>query len=112
MKMICDPRTSNAVETEHDDIALQKPKTATVLGLLGLTSLTFSYLGAYAVAGVLVKNEVLRPWPVGSDPRPRWLLTGFCVLLLIFMSIGGLVRTLSKRHLEKIDEMANEGPAP
>jgi hypothetical protein len=111
MKMICDPRM-NTVETEHDELAQPKPKTATVLGLLGLTSLTFSYLGAYAVAGVLVKTEVLRPWPAGSDPRPRWLLTGFCVLLLMFMSIGGIVRTLSKRHMAQIDDMANEGPAP
>lgn len=35
---------------EVDELAPAKPRLWTVLGLLALTSLTFSYLGAYAVA--------------------------------------------------------------
>ncbi len=110
--MIDDPRMDTAGENEPDENALPKPKTLTVLGLLSLTSLTFSYLGAYAVSGALVKTEVLRPWPPGSDPRPKWLLAGFCVLLLTFTCVGGFVRTLSRRHLARIDDMANDEAVP
>src|SRR4051794_21267649 len=87
-----------------DDVIEPKPKTATVLGLLALTSLTLSYLGAYAVAGALVEADVLRRWHPDADPRPRWLITAFSVLLGMFVSFGGLVRFLSQRQLRKIDE--------
>src|SRR5689334_14324417 len=70
------------------------PKMVTVLGLLALTSLTFSYLGAYAVSGALVQAEVLHRWPPGHDPRPIWLLAGFVLLLVVFVGIGGLARFL------------------
>jgi hypothetical protein len=85
-----------------------KPNNATVLGLLALTSLTFSYLGAYAVSGALVQAEVLHRWRPDADPRPKWLVEGFCVLLLVFMCIGALARHLSRRELRQIDEMSDE----
>jgi hypothetical protein len=85
-----------------------KPNTATVLGLLALTSLTFSYLGAYAVSGVLVQAEMLHRWQPGSDPRPKWLVAGFVLLLMVFVGIGGLARFLSRRELRHIDEMSEE----
>jgi len=85
-----------------------KPNTVTVLGLLALTSLTFSYLGAYAVAGALVQAEVLHRWQPGSDPRPKWLVAGFVLLLTAFVGIGGLARFLSRRELRHIDEMSEE----
>ena len=89
--------------------AVAKPNTVTVLGLLALTSLTFSYLGAYAVAGALVQAEVLHRWQPGHDPRPKWLVAGFVLLLIAFVGVGGLARFLSRRELRQIDEMSEEG---
>ena len=85
-----------------------KPNTVAVLGLLALTSLTFSYLGAYAVSGALVQAEVLHRWGPDADPRPKWLAVGFCVLLLAFMCVGAVARHLSRRELRQIDEMGDE----
>ena len=93
-----------------DEVLEAKPHTATVLGLLALTSLVFSYLGSYAVAGAMVQAEMLRPWAADADPRPRWLLTAFCVLMLCFMFLGAAARQLSRRQLKDIDEMS-EGEA-
>jgi hypothetical protein len=85
-----------------------KPRTTTVLGLLALTSLTLSYLGAYAVSGALVEADVIGRWQPESDPRPAWLATGFSVLLVAFVVIGCGVRFLSQRQLRQIDEMSSE----
>jgi hypothetical protein len=93
---------------ETDEILATKPKTTTVLGLLALTSLTFSYLGAYAVSGAMVSAEMIRPWPPGSDPRPKWLMVGFGLLLSCFVCLGGVARCLSKRQLRRIDEMGQD----
>jgi hypothetical protein len=94
-----------------DDILEPKSSTVTVLGLLIATSFTFSYLGTYALSKAMVKAELLRQWPADSDPRPRWLALMFCVLLGTFGLMGAAARTLSKRHLKQIDEMA-EGIGP
>ena len=85
-----------------------KPRTVTVLGLLALTSLTLSYLGAYAVSGALVESDVVRRWPPEADPRQAWLASGFCVLLVAFCVIGCAVRFFSQRQLRQIDEMSEE----
>ena len=91
---------------EQDTLAMsQPPRTLTVLGLLAVTALTFSYLGSYAVTNALVANEVMRPWSDGQDPRPRWLVTGFCVLMLVFIAVGGFFRVLSRRELKQIAAM-------
>lgn len=100
-------QTAAAVDSD-DVVPLEKPGTAKVLTLLALTSLTFSYLGSYAVAGALVSAEVIRPWSAGTDPRPKWLAIGFCSLLATFILLGGVVRCLSRRQLRRIDEMAQE----
>src|SRR5688572_18767492 len=97
--------------TAADDTLEAKPHTATVLVLLALTSLVFSYLGSYAVAGAMVQAEMLRPWAADADPRPRWLLTAFCVLMLCFMFIGAAARQLSRRQLKDIDQMGEEAVA-
>jgi ABC-type branched-subunit amino acid transport system permease subunit len=93
---------------EVDELAPAKPKLWTVLGLLSLTSLTFSYLGAYAVAGALVEADVLHRWRPDADPRPKWLGIGFFSLLLLFLIVCGIVRFLSQRQLREIDEMSDE----
>jgi hypothetical protein len=90
-------------------VARPAPRTLSVLGLLALTALTFSYLGAYAVTGALVAEQVMPPWPREHDPRPRWLLTGFCVLMLCLMAVGGALRRMSKRAFDQIDAMVDAG---
>jgi hypothetical protein len=97
-----------AVSDFDGAVTIAKPKMATVLGLLALTSLTFSYLGAYAVSGALVQAEVLHRWQPGSDPRPKWLVAGFVLLLTAFVGVGGLARFLSRRELRHIDKMSEE----
>jgi hypothetical protein len=89
-------------------VPIPKPKLATVIGLLALTSLTFSYLAAYAVSGALVQAEVLHRWQPGHDPRPKWLVAGFFLLLTAFVGVGGVARFLSRRHLKQIDEMSED----
>jgi hypothetical protein len=84
----------------------QPPRTLTVLGLLALTALTFSYLGAFAVTNALVAANVMQPWSHGHDPRFRWLVTGFCVLMLVFMTAGEFLRRWGKSDFKAIDEMA------
>src|SRR5688500_4453271 len=100
--MISD-ETTNEIPAEA-----KPPRTVAVLGLLVLTSLTFSYLGTYALSGALVEAEVLRPWSPGHDPRPRWLALSFCVLLAGFGCLASAARHLSRRHLQRIDKMADE----
>jgi len=48
------------------------PRALTVLAMLALAALTFSYLGAYAVTNALVAENVISPFAQGRDPRPRW----------------------------------------
>ena len=84
----------------------QPPRTMTVLGLLALTALTFSYLVSYALTNALVSAQVVQPWS-GNDPRPRRLVMGFCILMLIFMTVGEVFRQVSKRDFKAIDEMAD-----
>jgi hypothetical protein len=98
----------NADGADSQDSVEKKPRMATIVGLLALVSLTFSYLGSYAVSGALVQAEVVHRWPPGADPRPRWLAAGFVALLVVFVAAGCVVRHLSKRELKQIDEMAEE----
>jgi hypothetical protein len=85
----------------------QPPRTLTVLGLLALTALTFSYLVSYALTNALVAAQVISPWSQGHDPRPKRLIIGFCILMLIFIVVGDLLRRLSKREAQAIDQMAD-----
>jgi hypothetical protein len=94
--------------TEQDTIADPRPpRTLTVLGLLALTALTFSYLGSYAITNALVSEHLIQPWSRSHDPRPRWLITGFCVLMLTFMVAGEFLRRWGRSDFKAIDEMAN-----
>ena len=94
--------------TEQDTIADPRPpRTLTVLGLLALTALTFSYLGSYAVTNALVSEHLIQPWARTHDPRPKWLITGFCVLMLTFMVAGELLRRWGRSDFKAIDEMAD-----
>ena len=83
-----------------------RPRTITVLGLLSLTALTFSFIGSYAAYNALVSAGLIQKF-TGRDPRPKWLLIGFCVLMLVFMGVGEFFRFLSKRQFKAIDAMAD-----
>jgi hypothetical protein len=85
------------------------PRTLTVLGLLSMTALIFSYLGSYAVADALVSAEIVKRWPASADPRPLWMVSGFFVLMFAFMGIAAVFRWLSIRQLKAIDAMEAEG---
>src|SRR3954468_14997635 len=84
-----------------------RPRMWSVLGMLALSALTFSYLGSYAITSALVDEHLMSPWPAGQDPRPRRLLIGFCVLMLLFMVLGELFRQMSKSDFRAIDRMAD-----
>jgi hypothetical protein len=92
---------------QTDAIVPEKPpRMWSVLAMVALTALTFSYLGSYAITNALVAENVMSPWPTGQDPRPRRLVIGFCVLMLVFMAAGEVVRQMSKSDFRAIDEMA------
>jgi hypothetical protein len=88
--------------------APQRPKTATVLGLLAGVAATLSYLGTYAMANALVSAEVLKPWPSDHDPRPKWFAVSFVLLAGLFAAIGGVARHASARGLKQIEQMELE----
>ena len=86
----------------------RRPRTVTVLSLLVVTALIFSYLGAYAVTGTLVSSGLMQPWPPGDDPRPRHMVTGFVTLMASFVFCATAFRVLSSRQLRRIDAIADE----
>jgi hypothetical protein len=97
------------IASYEDDLpAPPKPKTATVVAMLTLAALTFSYLGAYAIAGALVDSDVLPHWLPGHDPRARWMAFLFGALLGASLLVSAAARSMSKRQLQRIDAMAEE----
>jgi hypothetical protein len=93
---------------DEEPVSPPEPRTAAVLALLTLAAMTISYLGAYAVAGALVDSDVLAHWPPGHDPRPRWMACLFGALLGASLLVAALARCVSRRHLRRIDAMAEE----
>jgi hypothetical protein len=94
---------------EEDVLPQPRPNALTVLVLLVLAALTLSYLVAYALPDALVASQIMPPWPHETDPRPRWMLSGFFFLLGTFSAIGCMIRLLSWRQLRCIDAIADEG---
>ena len=100
-KPIVDDEMDTPIEMAH----APRPKTLVVMGVLAATALTFSFLGSYAVYNALVSAGVVQQY-TGKDPRPKWLVIGFCVLMVIFIGVGEFFRFLSKRQFKAIDAMA------
>jgi hypothetical protein len=86
----------------------ERPRTTTVLALLSVVAAVLSYLGSYALINALVAAEVLKPWSRGHDPRPKWFIIGFVVLVSLFIGIGAAFRYISARHLRQIEAMEQE----
>ena len=84
------------------------PRTLTVLLLLVGGAGALSYLGSYAITGVLAAAEVIPRWPADNDPRPRWLALSFAVLLGGFGLLGGFARWLAGRQIRRIEAMEND----
>ncbi len=95
------------MEALENDIPapVARPRTLTVIIMVSVFAVIFSYLVAFAVTGALVSAEVIKRWPSGSDPRPKWFLITFLVLTSTFALFGGLARLSSRRQLRKIDAM-------
>ena len=83
-----------------------RPRTISVLGLLAMAAGVFSYLWAYCLTDALVAVEMLSPLPRGeADPRPKWFVSSWFVLMIVFMFAGYFLQQLSRRELNSIDEM-------
>lgn len=82
-----------------------KPKIAAVLGLLVLAALTFSYLGAYAGTNALVNAQMMPPISHEHDPRLRWALSSFVIIMALFGVVALLLRLVSRWQFQRIDKM-------
>jgi hypothetical protein len=89
-----------------------RPKTATVIALLGVIALIFSYLIGYAIVGALAAAEVIAPISRGHDPRFSTFAISFVVLAGLFLGIGGLARHSSRRQMLSMDAMEQEAESP
>src|SRR5689334_12214220 len=81
------------------------PRTITVLLLLVGGAGTLSYLGSYAITTVLAASDLIPRWTPDHDPRPRWMLMSFAILLGGFALLGGVARLLAGRQLRRIEAM-------
>lgn len=101
------PDLSISEEMEDHTALAGAPRTSLVLVLLVLAAGLISFLGAYAVSGVLADADVIARWSPGADPRPRWMATGFVVLLGAFAAIAAVAKVASQSQLRRIDQMAD-----
>jgi hypothetical protein len=83
----------------------QRPRTTSVLGLIAIAAAVFSYLWSYCLTDALVAAEFLNPLPKDYDPRPKWLVSSWFVLMVVFMVMGYLLQKISSRQLSTIDDM-------
>jgi len=86
----------------------RRPPTLIVLALMIVAALLFSYIGAYNVSVTLVNADLIAPWPAGSDPRPKWMVTSFLTVILTFTVVGTLMRFASCRSLRDLDRLADD----
>ena len=91
----------------RDDEFMSEPKSNSlvVIFLIALASLTFSYLGAYALPEVLVASQVIGDWSHDHDPRPHWMLIIFIGIFGSLFFTAALARVMSGRQLRRIDAM-------
>jgi uncharacterized membrane protein len=92
------------LDRPEDDTATSR--TWPVLLLLVGSAAVLSFLVSYALSGVLIQYQVIGAYPIGSDPRPRWMAVNFCILLSVFGLVGAVARSMSQAQLRRIDAMA------
>lgn len=100
-------------EMFEDDSAPAEPKPRLwkVVGLLVIAAAIFSYMGAYSVTDALAKVSVIRAIPKDHDPRPLWAAIGFVTFMTLFLVGAIVMRHLSSRQFQRIDQMLEEDPA-
>jgi predicted PurR-regulated permease PerM len=86
-----------------------KPRVLVILLMLVSAAAAFSYLSAYALTDALIAAEVIHRWPVGRDPRPRWMAIAFVTLLSAALLVAVAFRVMSHRQMREIDRMQDEG---
>jgi hypothetical protein len=90
---------------EAESVQPPKPKIVVVLGLLTLAASTFSYLGAYAVTSALANAQMIPPISRDHDPRLRWALCSFVIIMTLCGVVALLLRLVSRRQFQRIDKM-------
>jgi hypothetical protein len=93
---------------ENDPEAGRRPHTMSVLTVLMVTAVVFSYLIAYALPQALLAADVIEPWAAYNDPRARWMATAMFVLLGSFVSLWALFRMLGAFQFRRIDTMGQD----
>ena len=93
-------------ETDTDN--RRRPHTVSVLTVLMVTSVVFSYLIAYALPQAMLSAGIIEPWGPYNDPRARWMATAMFLILGTFVSIWGLFRMLSVIQFRRIDAMGQD----
>jgi hypothetical protein len=93
------------VDSDEATAHAPKPNTLTVVGLLLVAAATFSYLGAYAVTNALASAELIHPISHEHDPRPRWALTCFVVMMSAFGLIALVSKIIGRRQVRRIERM-------
>ena len=83
-------------------------RTVTVLGLLTLAALAFSYLGAFAISEALVRADLIDSWTPEHDPRPHWMMVSFSTMTGTFCAIGSLLKWTSGRQMRRLDAISND----
>jgi hypothetical protein len=81
------------------------PRTLKVLAIIAMAAGVFSYLWAYCLTDALVAADMIAPISRDADPRPRWLVTTWFILMVVFIVVGYLLQRVSARQLSSIDEM-------
>jgi hypothetical protein len=92
----------------NDFESANRPHTLSVLVVLMFAAITISYVFAYGASGALVSANILPPWPAYDDPRPRWMVTSFVLLLGSFTLITMFFRMLGRVSMRRIDSIVDE----
>lgn len=94
---------------DFNPVEERRPKTLFVLMLLSMAALVFSYLYAYCLTDALVAAEVLGPInSIDNDPRPRKLMTGWFVLMIVFSVGGWTMNRLSASDMRSLEAMEQD----
>lgn len=86
----------------------KKPSSSLVLGLIAGAAALFSWLGCYAVVGVLQHNQVIDAFTPNHDPRLRWFFESFSLLLATFAVLALAIHLWARRHMHSMDALEQE----
>ncbi len=86
----------------------KKPSSALVLGVIAGAAALLSWLGCYAVVGVLQRNELMQAFAPDHDPRLGWFLRSFCLLLASFAVLALAAHFWARRHMHLMDALEQE----